>query len=468
MTTLLKHKTAISVLTIMLSASWLSACGGSSSSDTHLNNTGNGNVPATTNTSGSTTTTTPPVTIKSCSNGAVNFPECSFAAYSQVPALTYPNDSAASAFIQALNTMRTQAGLGLFAQDAALDRAAQAHAHYLSVNLDSTMTGIDPTTGLLYGHSENVAKPGFTGARPTDRSRFAGYVGVAIEIASVDDKNSPFAVPDNAAAGLEGFHALMNTVYHRESMLSDQVQDIGIGYALPSDLVVDLGTRGKLTGLLPGQLAIYPADGTINPYPAFEPGTEAPNPLANMRSAPAVVGAPISVYAGDQRDLNVTTFQLILNSTGAIVNSKLITKKTDVSGYSGASFAHLLPMQPLELDQSYSVLLQGTIDGKAFSKNWSFSTPKPVCQLRGTVPAQLHPGDQMVISFNVPSHHPIMESSAIGIQGVKVTLGGSSSLIVSIPKTAVLAPTGSVMSFRVTDKFYPNAAPFQLRIPISN
>ncbi|MFZ6774392.1 hypothetical protein ACO0LB_16935 [Undibacterium sp. SXout7W] len=104
MTTLLKHKTAISVFTTKLCASWPTACGGGR----NMSCVGTGNAPATTSTSG-TTNTTPPVTIKSGSNRAVNWPDCSFPVHSQVRAITYANDRAASAFIQALNSMRTQA-----------------------------------------------------------------------------------------------------------------------------------------------------------------------------------------------------------------------------------------------------------------------------------------------------------------------------------------------------------------------
>lgn len=61
-----------------------------------------------------------------------------------------------------------------------------------TLNIMRSQTGIDPMTG----HSENSGRPGFIEVRPAERSRLAGYVGAAIEIASIDDKNTPFVVPD--------------------------------------------------------------------------------------------------------------------------------------------------------------------------------------------------------------------------------------------------------------------------------
>jgi len=471
-TTIARKKGASSTLTLLLCASMLSACGGgNSTSPTSADST---SLSSNTNQNGNGNTTTPPVPTPSnpptptCMNGASNYPVCSFPIYTTVPTATYQSNSAEMAFFQAINTMRSQAGLGLYAQNSAVDRAAQAHADYLRLNLTATMGGIDPSTGELYAHSEDVGQPGFIGALPTDRVNNEGYKGFASEVASISVKDSPFIIPDTPAVGLDAFDDLMRTVYHREGMMDDQFQDIGIGYATPSNLVVDLAARGKLDGVTPGQLAIYPGDGTIDVYPAFEPGTEMPNPLSDLSTIPVVVGGPITVNAGFQNTLGVSTFQLINNSTGAIVNSRLYTQSSDHNHITSASFAHLLPLNPLDLDTSYSVLISGTINGKTFSKNWSFKTPKPICQLRSALPSMIHPGDSITFSFSVPSNHPVSTTSARGFNNFHVDFGGTKSIIVTVPKLVQLAPTGNFLTLHVIDKFYANAQPLDLTIPVSN
>ena len=473
MSTTFALKNVSSTFTLLLCASVLSACGGgNSASPTSTDST---SLSSNTNQNGSGNTVIPPVPnppsnppTPTCTNGASNYPVCSFPIYTTVPAATYQSNSAEMAFFQAINTMRSQAGLGLYAQNSAVDRAAQAHADYLRLNLTAAMGGIDPSTGVLYAHSEDVGQPGFIGALPTDRVTYEGYKGFASEVALISVKDFPFIIPDTSAVGLDAFDELMRTVYHREGMMNDQFQDIGIGYATPSNLVVDLAARGKLDGLTPGQLAIYPADGTIDAYPAFEPGTEMPNPLSDLSTIPAVVGGPITVNVGFQNTLAVSTFQLINNSTGAIVNSRLYTRSSDHNQITGASFAHLLPMNPLDLDASYSVLINGTINGKTFSKNWSFKTPKPLCQLRSTLPSIIHPGDSITFSFNVPSNHPISTTSAIGFNNFHVDIAGTKSIIVTVPNPVQLAPSGNFLTLHVIDKFYPNAQALDLRIPVSN
>jgi len=63
--------------------------------------------------------------------------------------------------------MRSAMGLSLLAQNAALDVAAGQHAKYLSLNFNNaTMRGVDPSTGMLYFHSEDVGNPVFMQPHP--------------------------------------------------------------------------------------------------------------------------------------------------------------------------------------------------------------------------------------------------------------------------------------------------------------
>lgn len=111
-----------------------------------------------------------------------------------VPSMTYTGF--AQGYVSALNSVRSQIGVGLLAQDTSLDYASEQHAYYLYNNycgysgangsttcntlFPSTMNSvIDPLTGLLYAHSESntgvVNSSVFYSATPASRDVLAGY-----------------------------------------------------------------------------------------------------------------------------------------------------------------------------------------------------------------------------------------------------------------------------------------------------
>lgn len=89
-----------------------------------------------------------------------------------VPAPTYADGSGERVYFQFINQTRQQLGLGLLAQNAALDAATKNHVTYL----DPSFTDAEILSGI-----ENSASPSFTGASSQDRCTYVGYAGLCAQ-----------------------------------------------------------------------------------------------------------------------------------------------------------------------------------------------------------------------------------------------------------------------------------------------
>ncbi len=130
--------------------------------------------------------------------------------------------------IDTLDTVRRTMGLGSVSWSPALTLAASAHAHYLAKN----------GYGKPSFHMESRGNPGFTGHAPWNRdARFGWPTEVTGEV-GIEDQNP--------AGGERMMQDLIDTVYHRLSLLSDNawaggeasqagthgsaIMDLGFGY----------------------------------------------------------------------------------------------------------------------------------------------------------------------------------------------------------------------------------------------
>ena len=157
--------------------------------------------------------------------------------------------------LAALNAARLRSGLPAVRLTPALSRGCDLHALYLAKNDGRGLSG----------HDEDPQAPGYSeeGARAGKRSVI-----------------SPFAGHDSP---LEAFDSLMATLYHRVSVLSPALTDVGVGWAWRRDglgyLVIDVGnTMGKPDAKL--WPVLYPAPGQVDVPVDFGLGArEVPNPL---------------------------------------------------------------------------------------------------------------------------------------------------------------------------------------------
>lgn len=259
---------------------------------------------------------------------------------------TYSEGSGQLALFTGVNTLRQKLGVGLLAQDATLDTAAQAHAVYLSAH-------------SVAQHDQTADSQYFYEATPLLRAQKAG-VGNSQWVAEVV---CAARRPYDREIGLGCVDQWYHTVYHLQSLVTNQ-ESIGIGYSSTGALglnhcVLDFGTS---TATQPsptpngvpyggGQqfdaetFVTVPADGDIGVQGGFNFAGESPNPAPDLLTP----GRPLMVYANGAlaEVLSVTAFQLVA-SNGA--------EMPVADEYLRNNAAFLLPLSPLADRETYTVL----------------------------------------------------------------------------------------------------------------
>ncbi len=349
-----KNTKSVLALTSIALATLLTACGGGG---------------------GSTSTPTDPV-VKTCANGANDYPTCKFFVaelQSTVPAPPYVAGSDELAAFNFLNDERAANGLGKVAYNEALTKAAMAHANYLYLN-------------KWLGHDETAGNPGFTGTNPVDRALAAGYT-----------TNSPV----NEVLGLAnsrkgGVQSLIDTVYHRSIIFGQSWVDVGMGshcYDKCDDKrifdTIEFGYKKKqrnasdffMTYPRNGQDAVRPIFCGESPWPletiiSMTDACKLLPPVLNQTVFyDAKVGYPILVSVAEGRKINITKFEIYESGpqgNSAAIPAWLLTSSNDVNTRLQSHEAYLIPKQSLKLDTLYTVTFVGTSDDLPISRTWTF------------------------------------------------------------------------------------------------
>ena len=292
-------------------------------------------------------------------------PICAIAAQTTVPTpVGYDADRLAA--FDRLNELRRAAGLGLLAQSASLDRAAQAHAEWIVAN-DS------------FTHEETAGTAGFTGTQWWLRAEASGYVPV---------EGSEGIV--GGVHGARGIDVLVNGVYHRAGLLAFEPVDVGIGWAagagasVAMPLVVDI--TSPATDAMRGQgqsaqpridgVSTWPADGATGV--PLRLGQEFPNPVPSQDVL--TLGTPASIGVDELTTLSVDSFVMSDAATGVSVPCQLVTSASDPNLLLRQSFVALVPKSSLTPGTRYRVDFAGGGTGvltgarRAIARSWSFTT----------------------------------------------------------------------------------------------
>jgi len=249
--------------------------------------------------------------------------------------------------VMAVNLHRVKAGIGVTRPVAALSKACDLHALYLTKN--------EPRG--LSGHEEDPKGIGYTeeGARAGKRSVI-----------------SPFGVHDSP---LDAVESLMSTLYHRVALLSPAVGDIGVGWANRKDglgfLVVDVGGSDVRpdSKLFP---IVYPVSGQEDVPVEFALGArENPNPVPNEASG---AGYPITVQIPERRGKGCDAeFQLFTGGTE--VACWLSTPDAPArKDWPQPGVLCLIPKEKLKPATTYTARFKDRLSG--LEKEWSFTTKK--------------------------------------------------------------------------------------------
>lgn len=291
-----------------------------------------------------------------------------------VPAPSYGAGSPQLSAFNAINSYRQKLGLGLWAQNLALDQASQAHATY---SLETTLS-ISP-------HLEDPSQPGFTGATYDVRDLAAGY------------KGSPVSEVMGIGTGAQAIDRAMNTVYHRRLLMEQSATEAGIGMAYSANAgtyvnVIDFGFT-KAQNNASDFVVVYPMDKQTgifacmqhenpNPYPtsetAYTAQFSAPGAAANGYSCLGIPGLPssnITIDVATGKTLVVTSFIVTEAGQTAPLDAWVMANGVTFDGsVLDPSWSVLTAKSPFKLNTTYNVAFTGSVDGAPLTKNWSFTT----------------------------------------------------------------------------------------------
>jgi len=278
---------------------------------------------------------------------------------------TYSSTSEEYGYYQAVNAFRTSQGLGPLNQNISYDKASAAHANYCFLN--------------SFGHNEVQGLPGFTGENPLDRVVYqGGTASLATEEGGLPD------VQGAPGSGANFAGVIINTVYHRASLMYQGLTDIGvsIGMSAPSapTAIPSFSDMGYVKQQVNAgnYFGFYPANGQTGVSLHFHGEEPSPVPAGTDVTQ---VGSPISVAAQESTSLTVSSFTVTQNGAASALPATIITS-TDPNLTGSNNLAFLLSGQAFLPSTTYTAHFVGTVTGPATGSttgipvdmSWSFTT----------------------------------------------------------------------------------------------
>ena len=290
-----------------------------------------------------------------------------------VIASTYSPGSEELAAFNLLNYERNRCGFGLLRQNAQLDAAAKSHGDYQILN-------------DVVSHVEETGKPGFTGVTPSDRivaKNYLGAGGVTDEIVGYK------GTADKTGLGASSIRGLLNAPYHLRGLVGGY-REIGVSVRSSTDLASS-GTPSvylqinaayktsegpQLTGS--NDVNTYPCEGTTGVN--YQLRNETPNPVPNRDLSVNPLGSVVYMAVRVGNTLVLTNTSMIDVSTGQAVPLRPpVTATSDPyapcqEGCFKSHQAYVAADGPLQKNAAYQVLINGTNNGTAFSRVFTFTT----------------------------------------------------------------------------------------------
>lgn len=284
-----------------------------------------------------------------------------------VPASTYQSGSQELTFFNLVNDFRSKLGLGLLAQNSKLDTADQNHLKYLLTNTDVDYSAVDAATGRPKFHIEDPARPNYTGITEVDRANFTQYAGAYL------GESGAYGLGQGASYAV---NSLIATVYHRSGLMFQAPRDIGIaiGNDANQTVVMTFGYVSKRQSNASDYFGAYPADKqTAVPRVSY---VESPNPYPDIALADFATKTsfPINVVTAENSTLVVTSFTVTEQGQSTPLDARLLTKATDPNKELAGNTAFLVGKAPFKPNTSYTVHFEGTTNGVALVKTWTFVT----------------------------------------------------------------------------------------------
>lgn len=278
----------------------------------------------------------------------------------------YAADSAQFAIFNGINVYRRQCGFPELQQNTLLDRAAQNHAAYMIANAS------------IITDYEELGKAGFTGVTGLDRSIALGWpsaIWVGGGNAGAIYTNATLTQAQYGTSMVDGWSS---GVYH-QSLIIAPASLIGIGIAQT--------TQGGFPAVLGGinvahasATATRIADSTITPltFPCqgisgvpYMGTNEIPKP-PNATGPFGGWGTPVTVMGnpGDTVILTAAT----MTAGGNVTVLQILTSINDTTSFIARNQSVAYSSGALQPNTTYSVDLAGTINGKPFTRSFTFTT----------------------------------------------------------------------------------------------
>lgn len=303
----------------------------------------------------STTTTSSPTTTTASSGGTGTLATPQYAAGSQELA----------AFNQ-INAMRQQCGFPTVEENTLLDTAAANHLNYMSLN-------------QYLGHYETQGNPGFTGQTELNRFTAVGY-----PVLNNEGTEVIYPDPTNNNGGALGVIGLASVPYHLSGMFYP-LGEIGIGYQAlnfgPSapeyTLLMDFSNQptSPAAPVYANAPVTFPCQSTTG-IDYESAGQETPAPYVNGQPVNTLtnpIGTPITVV-GNLGDTVLLTSGTMTTPGGSQITLNTTDSSNDPNHTLAPFAAFAFPTNPLSPNTTYSVTVNGTDNGVAFSRNFSFTT----------------------------------------------------------------------------------------------
>ncbi|MFP4896623.1 CAP domain-containing protein [Paraburkholderia sp. EG304] len=278
---------------------------------------------------------------------------------SAVTNLTTPQYATGSfqlAAFNLLNQQRQQCGFSAVADNASLDTAAQAHAQYQATN-------------NVFSDTEIASNAGFTGVTYDDRAVAAGYPR-NLSASGVSGGYYTTATLTPSQYGQQLVYDWLSGVYHIAIGVWP-ITAVGIGEVSTTfngfPAIWSSLNMGNLQGKTSGTPLTFPCQGTTGV--AYSAGGESPTPPNTSGNW----GTPVAVV-GNLADTIVLQSGTMTDTSGHVIVLQLLDSANDPNKILPAFEGVAYPSAPLTPNTVYAVSVSGTVNGTAFSRNFTFTT----------------------------------------------------------------------------------------------
>jgi hypothetical protein len=224
---------------------------------------------------------------------------------------------------------------------------------------------------------------GFTGATPYARANFQGYTGI-YQVGEVIATRSTLS---KAQLGEFSIRGLLNAPFHLAHLMGSYTE---VGFAIQSaqdvgmtvgnaQLVANLGYSSAAGRQEPASDVVqtYPCDGSTGVN--FSLTGENPNPVPGRNLASDPLGVSVFIRVRSGQSLNVASASLNETDSGLSVELRGMVGGTNgvadnILNLFNTSRGYIAANHALKPDTRYSMVIEGTNDGKPFRKNFIFRT----------------------------------------------------------------------------------------------